>query len=450
MNWRRPSSLPSALSTTQIRAVFFVAIILTLLPAGWSVLTYGSVVASGAAGGVTGNVTFISTQGTFSSGQGAGISAIEKRSNKEVWSFPDCPAKCYDVDPLGNDTVLFVSKISSSETFEANNSNAYSWKATKMNWRTGEILERFSVPPDTHDVDYIGNGSYIVANKVSNENAEQRWLREAKSHGWVDENRTHDSDLIYIYNAKTDDITWEYDFRNHYPPTAGNGVANDYTHVNDVDFVKNGSAILANPSNLDRVVLINRSTKRTEWVLGEQDNHTILNEPRNPTLLSTDPATVLVADSENDRVIEYRKDGDRWIQTWVYSGNLDWPRDADRLPNGNTLIVDSGSDRVLEVTPRRTVEWETNTNRHPHDAERLQYGDEPQGPPMQTILARNSRATTSKKKGGVVTTIYYGLSGWVLPPWTRHQSFVGLSLAALALLGWGEFEIYRWQHDCRA
>ena len=38
---------------------------------------------------------------------------------------------------------------------------------------------------------------------------------------------------------------------------------------------------------------------------------------------------------------------------------------ASRLPNGNTLITDSGNSRVLEVNPRQDVVWSYVTNTRP-------------------------------------------------------------------------------------
>ena len=43
---------------------------------------------------------------------------------------------------------------------------------------------------------------------------------------------------------------------------------------------------------------------------------------------------------------------------WEYSTGLDGPSDADRLPNGNTLISDRWHSRVIEVTPDGTIVWE--------------------------------------------------------------------------------------------
>ena len=79
-----------------------------------------------------------------------------------------------------------------------------------------------------------------------------------------------------------------------------------------------------------------------------------------------------MADSENDRVVEYARESEgEWRRTWELSGGFNWPRDADRLPNGNTLITDTLNQRVLEVTPRGEVVWEYYAPWAPYDAERL-------------------------------------------------------------------------------
>jgi hypothetical protein len=436
--------------------MFLVAIVLFSLPSVVGALTYTSPV-SGSQTSMdmpAGNITFVSTQGT-STQVAAGVYGINTGTKEIVWSNTSCPEKCYDVDPLGNNSILFVSKTASRYARDVDNPDEYHWYATRMNWRTGNVQEQFAVPPDTHDVDYIGDGKYLVANKVSTRNAEEVWMSVAKTKGWIDESRENHSDLMYTYDAEKDDIVWEYDFGNHFPLTAGED--GDYTHLNDVDVVENGSAILASPRNFDRVVLIDRSTKETEWVLGEEGNYSILNRQHNPALLSTDPPTVLVADSENDRVVEYRKDGERWVRTWKYSGDLSWPRDADRLPNGNTLVVDTRGDRILEVTPQKEIVWERDVPRMPYDVERLQYGDESTGPPMHTLSSDNGPNASERSQAvdqdqaGVVGSVgtmwnqYYSLSGWVFPPWIQQSSFAALHFSVLAVLGWAGFELRRWR-----
>ncbi|WP_380677661.1 aryl-sulfate sulfotransferase [Salinigranum sp. GCM10025319] len=431
-------------SDSTIRRLMFGALLVAfLLPSAIGVATYASPAAESEGATNAQNVTFVSTQGT-STQSGAGVYAIDTESKDVVWSYTECPDKCFDVDPLSNDTVLFVGKTEARKPWNITNSSTYNWKATHMNWRTGEVIAEFSVPIETHDVDFLGNGQYVVANKVNHDGAESKWVAEAKRQGWIDGNRSTHSHLLYVYDRNRDEIIWEYRFVDHYPRSAGDGYENDYTHVNDVDAVQNGSAFLTSPREFDRVLLINRSTKETEWELGEEDDYDVLHEQHNPVLLSSDPPTVLVADSENDRIVEYQRVGDEWERTWMYASGLDWPRDADRLPNGNTMIADSGNDRVLEVTPNGEVVWEYNISRGPYDIERLRYGDEPQGPPMSEIEGAPTQAVTEDSEESsslqVAFEEYYFLAGWVLPPGVGTTAFVSLHGALLKMLVWGRYE----------
>lgn len=425
------------------RLLFAGLLVVFLAPGTIGVVTDASSTAEAAGSPSAQNVTFVSTQGT-STQAGAGVYAIDTDSGDVVWSFTDCPEKCFDVDPLSNDTVLFVGKTKAGKPWNITNSSTYNWKATHMNWRTGEVIAQFSVPIETHDVDYIGDGEYVVANKVNHDGPEAKWVAEAKRQGWIDQNRSTHSHLLYVYDRNRDEITWEYRFVDHYPRSAGDGYENDYTHVNDVDAVQNGSAFLTSPREFDRVLLINRSTKETEWELGAEDDYDVLHEQHNPVLLSSDPPTVLVADSENDRIVEYRRVDGEWERTWLYADGLDWPRDADRLPNGNTLIADSGNDRVLEVTPRGSVVWEYDISRAPYDIERLQYGDEPQGPPMSEIEGAPTQAVTGETEESsglqVILEEYYSLAQWVVPPGVGVAGFVALHGALLTVLVWGRYE----------
>jgi len=158
--------------------------------------------------------------------------------------------------------------------------------------------------------------------------------------------------------------------------------------VNDIDIVGEDRFLLS-PRNLDQVLLVDRETDEIVWRLGRDGEHSILQKQHNPDYLRGPDGrdTVLVADSENDRIVEYaRADGDgafldgEWNRTWHLSGDFRWPRDADRLPNGNTLVTDSRNHRVLEVMPNGTVVWEVYTPWLPYDAERLGTGDGSNGP----------------------------------------------------------------------
>ncbi len=80
---------------------------------------------------------------------------------------------------------------------------------------------------------------------------------------------------------------------------------------------------------------------------------------------------------------------------------LDWPRDADRLSNGNTLITDSRHDRIIEVTPAGQVVWEYDDLELPYDADRLSNGN--------TLIS-------GSPSGGVVEVDFAGAIVWQYPP----------------------------------
>jgi outer membrane protein assembly factor BamB len=328
-------------------------------------------------------ITWISMQGHWRGLGGGELLAVDTDTGAVVWSH-DRYNHYYDVDPL-NESHLLVT---------AGGVWSGQW-AVEIDWREDRIVRTVQIPWDTHDVDALPSGDWVVADK--------------------------DRSRVLEVDPDTGEVGWTYRFDAHYDRET-DGVDGDFTHLNDVDAVRNGSAYLLSPRNFDRVLVVNRSTKETEWVLGAQGDHAVLERQHNPTLLRNESAggpTVLVADSENHRVVEYRRENGEWRATWAYAGNLSWPRDADRLPNGNTLIVDSGGQRVLEVTPDGEVVWERDQRLHPYDAERQSLGDEPTGPPLDGGLV----APPGEGNGGDS----FAVLAWVPPR---------PALAGLLLLAW--------------
>ena len=356
------------------------------------------------------DVTFIATQGGSTHiYEHAGKAVAVHTPTKQVLFEHEKYRRYMDVDPIGRSRLLLIAGEKTESGFRR--------LAIVLNWRTNTTLRTFEVPKDTHDIDRLSDGTYAIADK--------------------------EHDAVTVYDPRTNETTWEFDFDARYPASDG-GPPKDYTHLNDVDPLKNETQFLVSPRNFDRVMLINRSDKSVVWTLGEEDNYEILDEQHNPELLSHDPATVLVADSENDRIIEYQRSGTTWSPVWAYNDELKWPRDADRFPNGNTLITDTLNDRVIEVTPSREVVWEYNIERSPYDAERLQYGDEPRGPPMTQFASAFGEAIPEEDSrlaqltGGFVTTYekIYQIAVWGLPGWFDQANFAWLLAASLLFVGW--------------
>ncbi|GIW21256.1 MAG: hypothetical protein KatS3mg068_0263 [Candidatus Sericytochromatia bacterium] len=67
--------------------------------------------------------------------------------------------------------------------------------------------------------------------------------------------------------------------------------------------------------------------------------------------------TILITDTQGNKVIEYSKGK----ISWNYS-NLLRPRSAIYIPNGNILISDMGNKRILEVDKKNKIVWEYNQN----------------------------------------------------------------------------------------
>jgi hypothetical protein len=272
----------------------------------------------------------------------------------------------YDVDRLSNGNLLLSTTEPGISLVE------------EINATTGEHVStrRFPEVLDSHDVDLI-NGDELLLNDMSRDG----------------------DDRVIVYNLTREEVTWEYRFEDHtdaFPKAGGGEYGGDWTHNNDVERIEPG-VFMVSVRNFDQVVAIDRETKEVRWRLGEDDNRNTLFEQHNPDYIEGENGTptVLVADSRNDRVVEYAREDGEWTRTWVLrGGGLDEPRDADRLPNGNTLVVDRRGDRLLEVTPTGEVVWEFYAPWQPYDAERIGTGDESSAPTARQLDATGTYEMT--------------------------------------------------------
>jgi len=318
----------------------------------------------------------------------------------------------YDADPLPNGNILVVN------TFRANG-NPYTGvyeldpETQTTVWRRNFRME------DTHDVDLINNGSQLLMGQM----------------------RAGANDAVHIYdfggdkqNTENDDFVWHWFFAAHYPPDSTDGGVppnGDWTHLNDVDKIDDGKYMFS-PRNFDQVIAVDRETGDITMRLGADDAHDVLHEQHNPSYLETEDGdpVILVPDSENDRVVEYtcveRVNGKcNWELTWEVGvgGNLDWPRDANRLPNGNTLITDSLNHRVIEVTPTGKVVWEAYAPWAPFSAERVAHGNDGVRSPTMHDLDRGGAYEVTGSAAAVPGTG----DGQTFPQWLR-STFGGVPL----------------------
>jgi outer membrane protein assembly factor BamB len=292
-------------------------------------------------------------------------------------------------------------------------------------------------------------------------------------HSWYDafptHHEVHDADrlpsgetvIIDMGNDRTftvdrsGEVTWQWNATEHLTPGTPfweehvaplpesereefrrSGPESDWTHMNDVDLLENGNFQMS-IRNFDTTIEVDRETGDIVDVIGAPTRHEVMNEQHNPNRLERH-GTLLVADSENDRVVEV--DAETGDIVWRYDGTgtgqkLAWPRDADRLPNGNTLITDSRNFRLVEVGPNGSVVWSYSLAESRgiiYEADRLGLPEEPDDVPAGGELQ-------SRSSGGLAGTIASVESwlGFVFPQWVGipelGTALVGL-VAGLALL----------------
>ncbi|WP_254523773.1 aryl-sulfate sulfotransferase [Natrinema caseinilyticum] len=184
-------------------------------------------------------------------------------------------------------------------------------------------------------------------------------------------------DRVFTLNTTSDEVTWEWRAEEDLDPDNG-GNPGDWTHVNDVELLDDGR-VMVSLRNHDRVVFLDPGEGiQRDWTLGAEDAYGILYEQHNPDYIP--PArggpAIVVSDSENNRVLEYQRENATWTRTWEWQDErLRWPRDADRLPGGHTLVTDSHGNRVIELSESDDVVWSVSIST-PYEAERLGTGDE--------------------------------------------------------------------------
>jgi hypothetical protein len=183
-------------------------------------------------------------------------------------------------------------------------------------------------------------------------------------------------------------VAWEWRAETHYDPPA-DPTRTDWLHINDVDRIGEGR-YLVSVRNANQILVLERGEGVVEVINRDEDgdgvgDEELISRQHNPQWLGD--GAVLVADSENHRVVElHRTENGTWEHAWVLHGaggkKFDWPRDADRLPNGNTLITDTRNARLVEVNESGRVVWATELDYRalPYEADRLPHGEPTDGP----------------------------------------------------------------------
>ncbi|WP_254279723.1 arylsulfotransferase family protein [Haloarcula marina] len=444
------------------RGVALVAASLLLLAA---TLTVGAAMAPDRGVSSTGDAD----GGTLVGSQGGGPGWHEKGSvylveNDSIAWREDSADSYFDVTRLPNGTVMAGFMHSGYDSGCA----PYDPPCTKTGFRIIDpeadggpaVVSEYAFPvrtaknSETHDVERLPSGEYLLS----------------------------DMEHERIFTVQDGAVTWQWNASSFYdaPPDP---TRRDWLHINDVDAV-NETHYLVSVRNANQILLVSRGEGVVEVinedrrddddgscrVRGEQladfdgdgdvtcGNPEILDHQHNPQWLGD--GAVLVADSDNNRVVELHRVDGRWEPAWTLTraGGIDirWPRDADRLDNGNTLVTDTLNKRVFEVTPNGTVVWSTGTpddSPIPYEAERLPEGERVGATQYDSTGTDGTPTETATGAGTETGSSVPGLSLLLVgiravAPWTPFwfgESHLALSLVAVVGVVAGSVEWARFR-----
>ena len=198
--------------------------------------------------------------------------------------------------------------------------------------------------------------------------------------GW---DKPFQGDGIMEVDPLTGEIIWEWYTRDHlstddYCPwhiepdytSYTWGEFYDWTHSNTIVYREEESAVYLNSRHLDRIVKIDYPSGEVLWSLGKGGDfgEGLFYHAHDPQFL--DNGHILIFDngnhrahSEVSRAVEIAYDPELGWAKEVWA----WPKesqffdgamgDANRLPNGNTLVTSAHHGKIYEVTPSCDIVW---------------------------------------------------------------------------------------------
>ena len=219
----------------------------------------------------------------------------------------------FDVELLSNNNILFV--LPRNGVYEID--------------RNGDVVWSYPDNKVSHDADRLPNGNTLVV--------------------WGGQDTINDAQVKEINPEGK--VIWSWYARDHFDKSPYKDIYQEgWTHTNAVSRLPNGNTLIS-PRNFHFVVEVNPqgSVIRT---IGEG----IFHNQHDPEMLSD--GNILVANHRRPhRAVELEPDtGNIVWQSIMFERDASPVRDADRLPNGNTLIT--GTTKIVEVTAEGEIVWQ--------------------------------------------------------------------------------------------
>lgn len=221
----------------------------------------------------------------------------------------------FDVELLPNNNILFVAPRKG--VYEVN--------------RNGKIVWSYEDKKVSHDADRLPNGNTLVVWCCSNDKSEAV-VKEINPRGG---------------------IVWSWSAKKYFNKPPYNDISfQGWTHANAVSRLPNGNTIIS-LRNFDLTVEVDPQGA----VVWSFDCGFLGTYPHEPEILPNDNMLVAIHCPPPgcwDQVVEIKRPTKEIVWHFTTRG-MKVTRDADRLPNGNTLIVER--IKIFEVTPDGEIVW---------------------------------------------------------------------------------------------
>jgi outer membrane protein assembly factor BamB len=235
--------------------------------------------------------------------------------------------------------------------------------ALEADWN-GRILWEVREPNHHHDGLLLKNGNVLLlcAAELPMETASRvkggRPGTEANGKIWADYLVEFTKDGKKVWEWRT----WDHLDPGEYPIPLIQNERSEWTHGNAIAELADGN-LLISFRNISTVVKIDRNSGRVVWKLGApllSGQHAPVPLPNGNILIFDNGPTRLDQTFPSSRVIEVNPATNEIV--WKYQDANRFYSDrisnAQRFPNGNTLINEGMFGRFFEVTPAGEVVWE--------------------------------------------------------------------------------------------
>jgi len=283
-----------------------------------------------------------------------------------TWTMPHPPGLYGYLTDKGT---LFYNGQIANDTF-IGKSGFKGGAAMEVDWN-GKVLWEIKQPEQHHDGRLLRNGNVLLlcSTELPADIAKQvkGGLAGTEHGGKINGDylveKTTDGKTVWEWRA------WEHMEPAAYPITSPSDDRSEWTHANGIAELPDGN-ILLSFRNISTVVRINRQTGAIDWKLGPPTlsgqhapaplpNGNILLFDNGPFRVDTGArpfSRVLEINSNTKEIVWKYQDGTSPTSSdYFFSSRIS---NAQRLPNGNTLINEGLYGRFFEVTTDGDVVWE--------------------------------------------------------------------------------------------